>query len=269
MNELEKKLLARKLSCKKPPKKVTVEYIDKISKIFDYVVNVYFEGRDYADKYIKMRYDFAKKPSILHTHDDALFLSIFIRVMTLYDHNVINYLDYGLFKTIYLRNGVPGLNALYETLSDMVEIAIYDEDRDNYIYQITTGDNGVLQVLDYVLRNHYEDTQESEFVTDNYREVMAMFKSIMDQYHEIENDYDNDYYFLFNQYMNMVYFYAIINNLIVVDKDNFMKFLERIKDNMRLIIDKLYFIDDEYTSKKLMPLIDEEYKNPSVRINIR
>ena len=258
MNGLDKLLL--KITARTNGMKINRNNLNKAIEGYDKLICFFFEtfipdgihlvpsnkvvNEDYRYHFLESR----------ETAVDKTFYWIFMKVVNLQLFGILKYLDYGIIYEILSENFCDSLSELNMCLNKIIEM--YDKDHpDDFIFDAIKDHNVIINFVDQEIEN----IKSSKYMSQEYKEIMKIFRELYDMY------YDDEYYkmdkdYLFEMYLNMFYYYLVINDLFISDYDNIMEFLTNIKNDIPLAIDRLYFIG-KLSNKDYLTYIHNEYHN--------
>ena len=250
MNKLERSLLIRKL--KKNGIEIDNNDLDDVINAFNNIIDFYLD----ADKnLVYYRYGFIMTPKVFYEVDDTNFNSIFNLLISMKKNNLLHYLDYAFILHNYDWD-YDRLHELYRFLHNIMRKYNDSEIKEDFIYEFIDENDYLLQD---VIDNNFDEIMESKYVNQEYKDIMNLYNNIIKWYYDTDYlDYDDDAFF--DEFINMSYYYFLINNLFNTEPERIIYFLNKIKEDIPSLCDKLN-MDGEMELKDRINYIDSLYKS--------
>ena len=252
-NKIDKALLIRRL--KKENINISSEDLDDVINCFNQLIDFYLEN--YSGYYY--RFTFVRTPRSLYESDDKKYDLIFHELIKLKKLNLLHYIDY-----VYLLSDYNSFfnSRLTELLESLHKITTYyqdcDEPKEDFIYKHI---NEHPYMLEDVIDNDLDCITESKYINQDYKNIMMLYNELLKLY--FDNDYnDMDYEAFFQEFINMTYYYFLINDSFNKEPQEVYNYLTKIKDNLFSVCDKLN-LDGEMEYKDRIKYIDSLYKSKS------
>ncbi len=263
MKDLYYKLLKKRLN--KDNIIISDEDLIKIINIYNHILDFSFETTKCAFPYA---YGFIFLPKKLYDTEVKDCYEIFMHLIRMNKNNLFTYLDYSFL----LHNDCCGFSS-----NPLFDLNYYLRSINKY-YGIY-GDDFVQEyfdknenIIENVIENDYEYLLSSKYIDDNYKNVIRLFKDafnkndiLIEKYELYDYDYDYDIYL--DRYLNALFYYFVINNLINTDYDNVCNYLYNIIDNALKFFDKINLVGIN-DNQELFTYIDYSYKNSKNKIKI-
>ncbi len=247
INKIENVLLVRKL--KRLKIDISKENLSLLINKYNHLIDFYLED-DRRDTYY--RFGFVAVPKSFYDQDDVFFLKIFRLLIDMQKNNLLNYLDYCLLIN-YQKYGGNRLYELYDYLDNMLKW-FYENDYD-FIYDFINEREYLLQDM---IENNLDDINKSNYIPQEYKDIMKLYDDIFNKYYlEDFDEIDPDAFF--QEYMNMSYYYFVINDLFNREPNEIINYLKKVQDNIVAICDKLNN-DGEMEYKDRIKYIDTLYR---------
>jgi len=210
------------------------------------------------------------------TEDDIIYYNIFNDLIFICENDLLKYLDYSLL--IYYS----GFNFSLAKLSDYLNKIIsgyktYGEKFKYYFY------NNNPHVIEDVIEYHLYKIDNSEYIDNDYKEVIDMFGSIYDKYtksfYELDRIYqdddNSDGAIYFNDFIKVIFHYFIDKNILNDNRDRAYEFLKHIYDNLFETIDQLNLVGLDWDNqsnfdsvKNIFNYIDILYNNFDKKVKV-
>jgi len=220
-------------------------------RIYDYLIDVFYDG-NYPK--ILNRYCFLHRRKFWYTDYENNLYNLFINSALIYIRDIENFIDYSFLHGLmerFMCNDLDDFNKLIRVLVVNGDC----KDKKQYILNITDPFYDLLEtIIDRA--NFFID--DSKLISDDYKEVFNTFFVMRQIYYEDFRKKDKEK--VFTTFINMLYYYAIINNLLKNDLLKYVAYLKKIVDDIPLIIDRLTF-HRQITIDETLTFIDEDYHN--------
>lgn len=261
MEELKFKLLKRRLNRDKII--ISDDDLNRIISIYNHII-------DFSLEECKKKYDspycFIVLPKKLFDSDTTDFYEIFINLIRMNKNNLLNYLDYAFLLDSdvfgYARDPLFNLNNYLSQINKYY--GIYGDD---FILEYYENNN---YVIENTIDNNYEYITKSKFIDDNYKNVIRLFKEAFEKYDTLisSNELDDFYPDVYmNDYLNALFYYFIINNLIKTDYENVCNYLKNIIDDITEFFDKINLVGIA-NEHELFNYVDYSYKNSKGKVKV-
>ena len=249
INKIENVLLVRKL--KRLKIDISKEDLNILIIKYNQLIDFYLEDDRRDSQY---RFGFVAVPKSFYDQDDVFFLKIFRLLIDMQKNNLLNYLDYCLLIN-YQKYGGNRLYELYDYLDNMLKWFYENDNNYDFIYGFIKEREYLLQDI---IENNLSDINASSYIPQEYKDIMNLYDKIFDKYYlEDYDEIDPDAFF--QEYMNMTYYYFVINDLFNQEPNGIIEYLNKVKDNIVAICDKLNN-DGELEYKDRIKYIDTLYK---------
>lgn len=254
LNKIDKLLLKRKLKREKID--ISDDDLDIVINTYNHLLDFYLEdNRKHSD----YRFAFAFVPKSLYEMEDTNFYWIFHLLIVMKNNNLLHYLDYILLYNSYSIGGSI-LHELYRFLQDFVDRYRKSNNNPDFIYEYIKKNNFLLEDT---IDNYISNINKSKYIPKVYKDIMNLYRELFYLY--INDDYYSiDYEAFFQEYVNMTYFYFLINNLFNTEPEEIIKYLNKIKEDIPALCDKLN-LDGEMEDKERIKYIDTQYKERNKR----
>lgn len=239
-------------------KKLKKDYINVSEEELEEIINIYNHLLDFClgssreSKY--NRFGFVSTPKFLYEREDLLFSQIFRLIIGMKKNNILKYLDYVLLLSNY-NFEIHLLEKLSSFLDYIMNSYYLNDGSDDFIYSFIKDHEYILQDT---TDNDLSYINESKYIPQEYKDIMNLYNEIIDKYYN-ESYNEIDYSYNFQDFINMTYYYFLINDLFNKEPTEIIDYLTKVKDNILYICDKL-FIDGDMEYKERIKYIDTLYR---------
>jgi len=261
MKNVEKNLLKMKLDMDG----ITLANInlDDVIDKYNHIIDFYLEDQS-DDKYL-YRFSFVYTPNVAYERDEQLYYNIFLKVLFLAKMGTLKYLDDLILLDHFYRNrGVDRLSDLVYCMNEFIDHKFLGDK--SFIDTFVMENKYILQDT-IVERMHV--VHNSKYLTKEYKSIMSKYQHIYNYYREnIEPPTLDDrlvYIAVFSRFLNVSYYYFVINGSFINDYDNVMKFLNKVENNILLIVDKINF-SGNLSIKEMFVFVENYFNTERVKV---
>ncbi len=247
------------------------EVLDDVIDIYQYVIDFVSEVEGINSD---NRFNFIYSS----TNDDIIYFNIFKALIIIREKDLLKYLDYSLL--IY-SSGFT-FNFTFGSLCDYLTKIIKDYNRLGEYFKYYFYDNNP-HVIEDVIEYRFDEIISSEYIDNDYKDVIEMFGSIYDKFTEnleelnriYQDDENSDGAIYFNDFIKAIFHYFIDKNILSDDRDRAYLFLKHIYDDLFGTIDRLNLVGldwdnpSDYNSvANIFNYIDILYKNFDKKVKV-
>ncbi len=267
MNFIERGLLKYKLD--KYCLNVKDNELDELINDYNHLLDYYLE--DESEAYLH-RFSFVVTHNSAFERDEEIYFSILKDLIIIRKLGLNKYLDYLLVLSHRYHNyEVDRLADLLLFLNTFIEYRFLSDE--SFIEKVIP-DN--LDVVDYMAKHNAYDFINNKHIDDYYKEIIWKYHEIVKKlnieiYAEFHKDDDpaNDLVFKqFNLFINMSYYYFLLNYSFKDNHKEIMAFLDEIYNDIPLFMDKLHFMGDVDYQEMLNyvgSLYNDEYNSKEIK----
>ncbi len=220
--QLYQKLIKNKVS-------ITKEEYENAVKVYKHLLDFYLN--QYID-FDSNRFSFFNTPKRNFGMEDRYYFKIFMKIIEMQKKNLLMYLDYVLLldnSNMYSNMGFRREYAILKELYDFLECVCNHED---FLINYIEDDQ---YVIEGIRHRDLIFLLENDTVPEDYKTIIGLFDTIFNDYQKY-NNYDS---IGLDAFLNVAYYYFIMNNLFNDDPERVIAFLNDIKDNITLYIERI------------------------------
>lgn len=208
-----------------------------------------------------------------------LFYNIFSGIAQLKKYNLLSHLDYSMLVRKFRKSSTDGRSFLFELslyISYVVSgYCIHKKAREFGIEFIdffpTIVDHEINLISEVIYGYHQRNKNwilKSKFVPNKYKEILETFEETFDIYYDKYDYYDEINGIEYNQFLDMVYYYFLRNDLINKEPDKVLDFLRSLSENISDYVEALGLMGLN-RPLDMFPYIDRLYTESKDKVVIR